>query len=49
MIDVVAIADEGQNPACQTAEVLTHRQQIRQGLEWVLIIREGIEDRDARL
>ena len=49
MVHVVAVADECEHPALQTAEVLAHRQQIGQCLERVLVVRQCVEHRNARL
>ena len=44
MRDVVAIAEVSERRSWEVAAVLADRQQIRQNLTGVLVVREGVDD-----
>jgi hypothetical protein len=48
MRDVVAVADVGERPPRQLPEGLTHGQEVGQRLARVLVIGQGVDDRDGR-
>ena len=47
--DVVPVADEGQNEPIEMTEMFSERQQIGQSLARMLVVGEGVDNRDAGL
>ena len=49
VVHVVAVADERQHAAFETAQMLAERQEVGERLERMLVIGQGVEDRDPSL
>ena len=49
VVDVVAVADEGDDEAIQPPESLANREHVGERLAWMLAQRQAVDDRDAGL